>query len=63
MFYVNPEKCVGCGDCVENCPEEKAITLKGEGDDKKAVIDPEECIECGTCQAICPEEAIDERDE
>lgn len=49
---VDPEKCVGCGDCVEICPTE-AITLQ----DGKAVIS-DECADCGTCVDECPEKAI-----
>lgn len=57
MFYVDPEICVGCGDCTEECP---TGAIKVEND--KAQIDPEECIDCGACQAVCPEEAIKEKD-
>ena len=50
---VDPEKCEGCGDCVDVCPTE-AITLE----DGKAVVNEEECADCGACEPVCPTEAI-----
>ncbi len=50
---VDPEKCTGCGDCVEECPTD-AIELKEE----KAVVNEEECVDCGACVDVCPVEAI-----
>ncbi len=50
---VDPEKCTGCGDCVEECPTD-AIEMK----DEKAVVNEEECIDCGACVDVCPAEAI-----
>ncbi len=50
---VDVEKCIGCGDCVDECPTD-AITMK----DDKAVVDEEACIDCGACVDVCPSEAI-----
>ena len=54
---VNPKvkrkRCVGCGDCLEHCPE-NAIVLK----DGKASIRSEQCIGCGECILICPGGAV-----
>ena len=50
---VDPEKCTGCGNCVEVCPVE-AIEL----DDSLAKVDEEICIYCGACISECPVEAI-----
>jgi hypothetical protein len=44
----NHDKCVGCGQCVINCPEH-AIVMKA----KKAIIDYSICIGCGQCVAAC----------
>lgn len=52
-FVVNPEECIGCGICVQQCPTD-AIELV----DLKAVIDPEACISCGICAQGCPTDAI-----
>ena len=51
-MYVDIEKCVGCGTCVQDCPL-GAIRLKK----KKAAID-DRCSQCGACMRVCPEEAI-----
>lgn len=50
---VDVEKCIGCGDCVAQCPTE-AIKIE----DEKAVIDAETCVDCGACVDVCPTEAI-----
>ncbi|WP_174589837.1 4Fe-4S binding protein [Methanocella conradii] len=50
---VDEEKCVGCGTCVDTCPE-AAIELV----DEVAHVDEERCQECGDCVEACPTEAI-----
>ncbi len=49
MAYVIDDKCISCGACAGECPQE-AIS---EGDGKYE-IDPEKCIECGVCAETCP---------
>ncbi len=49
---VNPEKCDGCGTCVDECPV-GAIELND-----KAHVDPDLCTECGSCVDVCPNQAI-----
>lgn len=54
---VMPEKCTGCGICVEVCPRE-VLAL----DDRKiSIVDRDACIECGACSRNCPFEAISVR--
>jgi len=43
----NFEKCIGCGKCSENCPE-NAIQIV----DKKAKFDYSKCIGCGECVTV-----------
>ncbi|MDO5292343.1 MAG: nitroreductase family protein [bacterium] len=54
MFKVNEDKCIGCYQCVNDCPV-RDILMK---DTKKAYIRNETCIKCGHCIAICPVEAV-----
>ena len=51
---VVPDKCTGCGMCLEVCPH-NVFALK----DKKAVIiDKDACMECGACATNCAFEAV-----
>jgi ferredoxin len=50
---VNAEECIGCGLCLDSCPEE-AIGME----DDVAVVDQGACNDCGTCVDECPTEAI-----
>jgi uncharacterized Fe-S center protein len=51
---VVPEKCRGCGTCVEVCPA-GALSLAGD----RARLDPETCIGCGECMTVCLQSAIE----
>jgi len=51
--YVHRYFCVGCGDCVKNCPT-GAISLQAD----RAVIDPQICIDCGFCVRSCSYNAV-----
>ena len=55
VAQVDPEKCQGHGNCVQECPE-KAIVMQAGG---RAEVNPALCTGCGMCVAVCPENAID----
>ncbi|MCQ2394532.1 MAG: 4Fe-4S binding protein [Kiritimatiellae bacterium] len=50
---IDPEKCVGCCACKDQCPAEAIAEQDG-----KCVIDADKCVDCGACAAQCPAEAI-----
>jgi NAD-dependent dihydropyrimidine dehydrogenase PreA subunit len=45
----DPEKCTGCGRCVQVCTCEVFELQSG----KAAVIDRDRCMECGACSLNC----------
>jgi NAD-dependent dihydropyrimidine dehydrogenase PreA subunit len=51
---IDPVKCTGCGECVEQCPTEAVELLEG----KAVILRPDDCCYCTNCESICPEEAI-----
>ncbi len=48
-------RCIGCGSCVEACPEKKVLGLING---KAALINPTSCIGHGACQLACPTDGI-----
>ncbi|MCR8746497.1 RnfABCDGE type electron transport complex subunit B [Romboutsia lituseburensis] len=54
---INPEKCVGCMECVQKCPT-KVISgsLKKR---EKVIIDEELCVGCTICKKQCKFDAIE----
>lgn len=53
-YAIDPKKCSGNGDCVDECPED-AITFKKNF---ISMIDKDMCTGCGKCAEVCGEEAI-----
>ena len=47
MFY--PDKCIGCGVCVDACPN----GCIGVNDKKEMFFDREKCTECCACTKEC----------
>ncbi|AGI48061.1 4Fe-4S binding domain protein [Thermoplasmatales archaeon BRNA1] len=56
MPKVIEDKCVGCGNCADVCPND-AIEIKDV-----AVIDEAKCVECDACVDECPSGAIEPSD-
>ena len=53
-MVIDPVKCTGCTDCLDECPED---AIEGK---KKFIhlIDPDMCDNCGKCAEVCEEGAI-----
>ena len=49
-YYIDAEKCQGCGICARECPAE---AIRG-GKRMVHIIEQEKCIKCGTCFEACP---------
>lgn len=58
MFRIDPDKCIGCEMCKDECPVE-AIELE----DGVCVISEDVCIGCGNCKDVCPMDAPEEVEE
>lgn len=52
---VDEEKCVGCAECVDNCPQD-VFEMQN---DKSKVINPDDCVDCESCVEVCEADAIE----
>jgi len=53
-FYIDPQICTGCGDCMDVCPKDCI-----EGKAKYIhMIDEFDCDKCGKCMEACEEGAV-----
>lgn len=53
-YWIDKEKCTGCGLCARNCSQD---AISGEKKEPH-VIDPEKCVKCGVCQETCKFDAV-----
>lgn len=60
--YINGEKCIGCGRCMELC-RFGAIRRDLSAGNVRFTIDPVACEGCGVCVRFCPVGAIDFNEE
>ena len=51
---LNPDKCIGCGMCLEVCPH--GVFRLDAG--KVRIQDRDGCMECGACAKNCPVAAV-----
>jgi NADH-quinone oxidoreductase subunit F len=49
-YYIDPEKCQACGNCLRKCPAE---AIDG-GKKMIHIVDQDKCTKCGTCFEVCP---------
>lgn len=55
---IDPSICIGCGSCVNACPE-KSHQVLGLINHKAELINPTACIGHGACKTACPADAIE----
>jgi len=51
---VDNEKCIGCGECVDICPED----VYEMQDEKSVPVNAENCVGCESCIEVCEQDAI-----
>jgi heterodisulfide reductase subunit A len=56
VAFSDPGVCIGCGVCVNVCPQGAVRLL--DGDRPHAVVDQASCRGCGICAAECPSGAM-----
>ena len=63
QVYLIPERCKGCGLCIEFCPREvlrESAAINAKGYHFPEIVPGKEtsCVHCQFCTMICPEFAI-----
>ncbi|MDQ7016463.1 MAG: NAD(P)-binding domain-containing protein [Gammaproteobacteria bacterium] len=56
---INPNICIGCGSCVDACPEQPLHHVLGLISGKAHLVSPTDCIGHGACKRSCPMDAIE----
>lgn len=60
-LMILPERCKGCGFCIEFCPQHilvRSPRMNSKGYHPVNIIDDSKCTRCDMCGMICPDFAI-----
>ena len=60
-LMILPERCKGCGFCIEFCPQHilvRSTRMNSKGYHPVSIIDDSRCTRCDMCGMICPDFAI-----
>ncbi|MBR7117465.1 MAG: 4Fe-4S binding protein [Clostridia bacterium] len=63
-FTIDQDKCIGCGKCAKNCPNDAIVKTDYIAPGHKLpsyYIKPDACIKCGACMAGCKFNAISKK--
>lgn len=55
---INPDNCIGCGECAANCPFEAVEFVTIENSNHKKASIGTGCRLCSTCEMVCEHDAI-----
>ncbi len=53
---IDPSRCIGCGGCVEACPEDDVLRVI---DGRARLVNATHCVGHGQCKTVCPTQAIE----
>ncbi len=59
-IVIDEDACVGCGSCVEDCPND--VYEMDEGKNKTKVVKVGDWMACLSCHEICPAQAMEHQD-
>lgn len=54
MVEIDNDKCTGCEECINICPQECFDLIDG----KSVATRADECVNCQSCVEACPEAAV-----